>query len=103
MADEKIVVEKKKKIKNKEMVLGSNTNQQVVDGTGTIAVAKQIKKEKKESKFKKFFYGVGKEFERTTWTSKSKLVSDFFVVLAIVVILAVIFTLIGVLMVTYVG
>lgn len=102
MANEKIVVEKKKKNNDNETILDSSIDQQDVDIADTI-VAKQIKKEKKESKFKKFFYGVGKEFERTTWTSKSKLVSDFFVVLTIVVILAVIFTLIGVLMVTYVG
>lgn len=58
---------------------------------------------KKESKFKSFFYGVGKEFERTSWTTKSKLVSDFFIVLIIVLILAAIFTAIAILMVKYIG
>ncbi len=58
--------------------------------------------ETQTKKFKKFFYGVGKEFERTSWTTKSKLVSDFFVVVIIVLILAAIFTGIGLLMVTYV-
>lgn len=57
----------------------------------------------KKSKFKSFFYGVGKEFERTSWTSKSKLVSDFFIVLVIVLILAAIFTAIAILMVKYIG
>lgn len=67
---------------------------------------KKIKKslnKKKESKFKSFFYGVGKEFERTSWTPKNKLVSDFFVVLIIVLILAAIFTAIAILMVKYIG
>lgn len=66
---------------------------------------KKIRKnlEKKESKFKSFFYGVGKEFERTSWTTKGKLVSDFFVVLIIVLILAAIFTAIAILMVKYIG
>lgn len=58
---------------------------------------------KKDSKFKSFFYGVGKEFERTSWTPKSKLVSDFFIVLVIVLILAAIFTAIAILMVKYIG
>lgn len=59
--------------------------------------------EKKQSKFKSFFYGVGKEFERTSWTTKTKLVSDFFIVLLIVLILAAIFTAIAILMVKYIG
>ncbi len=90
MAKEEIIVTKKSKRED----LNSDDKQ-----SDPFASEIQTKKFKK---FKKFFYGVGKEFERTSWTTKSKLVSDFFVVVIIVLILAAIFTGIGLLMVTYV-
>ncbi|WP_412032270.1 preprotein translocase subunit SecE [Malacoplasma muris] len=90
MAKEEIIVTKK----NKREDLNNDDKQ--IDPFASETQTKKFKK------FKKFFYGVGKEFERTSWTTKSKLVSDFFVVVIIVLILAAIFTGIGLLMVTYV-
>lgn len=62
---------------------------------------KKIKKEKKPNKIKIEFYGVGKEFERTSWTPRTKLISDFFVVVIVVFILAAIFTGIALLMIQF--
>lgn len=97
MAKEKIIVEKNKKNKVKNNQFTNSINQ-----ANEMDLNLGEKPNKKTNKFKKFFYGVGKEFERTSWTTKSKLMSDFFVVIIIVLILAAIFTGIGLLMVTYV-
>lgn len=62
---------------------------------------KEAKDSDKPSKFKTFFYGIGKEFERTSWTTKRKVFSDFFVVVIIVVLLAAIFTGIALVMIKF--
>lgn len=49
------------------------------------------KYEKSTFKFKKWFYGIGKEIRRTSWTSKKSLLLSFVVVIVIVVLLAAIF------------
>jgi len=52
-------------------------------------------KNKKKYDFKKasarLFYGVGKEFNRITWTSKDKIVWNFLVIVIITIILTLIF------------
>ena len=55
----------------------------------------KLNKAKKENKFKKFFFGVGKEFQRITWTPKKELASSFLVIIVVIVFFGVIFTLIG--------
>ncbi len=40
---------------------------------------------------KKWFFGLGKEFKRITWPTKSKLVKDFFITIIIVALFVVIF------------
>ena len=55
----------------------------------------KIKKPKKINGFKKLFFGVGKEFERVTWTSKKELATSFLITLVVVAFFAIIFTLIG--------
>lgn len=51
------------------------------------------KKEKiKKHTFKRYFYGVGKEFERVSWTPKKTLFSNFIVVVVVVTFFALIFT-----------
>ena len=55
----------------------------------------KLDKAKKENKFKKFFFGVGKEFQRITWTPKKELASSFLVIIVVIVFFGVIFTLIG--------
>lgn len=77
--DEEIVVEDRKAKKEKNKV-------------------KKEKKNKSEKKhvFKKFFYGVGKEFERVSWTSKKDLALNFLTILVVVTFFAVIFTLISI-------
>lgn len=59
---------------------------------------KQIKaKTKKTNGFKKLFFGVGKEFERVTWTTKKELASSFLITLVVVAFFAIIFTVISLL------
>ncbi len=48
-------------------------------------------KKKFSYKFKKWFFGIGKEFERITWPSKSRIVRDFFTTIIIVALLCLIF------------
>ena len=55
----------------------------------------KLSKAKKENKFKKFFFGVGKEFQRITWTPKKELASSFLIIIVVIVFFGVIFTLIG--------
>lgn len=54
----------------------------------------KTKKEKKPKKyfFKKLFLGIGKEFERVTWTSKRDLLHSFIIVIVIVLFFALIYT-----------
>lgn len=40
---------------------------------------------------KKWFFGLGKEFKRITWPTKSRLVKDFFIILVIVALFVVVF------------
>ena len=40
---------------------------------------------------KKWFFGLGKEFKRITWPTKSKLVKDFFITVIIAALLVVVF------------
>ncbi|MCF0217779.1 MAG: preprotein translocase subunit SecE [Malacoplasma sp.] len=60
--------------------------------------AKEIKNNQtqKSNVFKKFFLGIGKEFERVTWTSRKKLAFGFLITIVVVVFFAIIFTLISV-------
>ncbi len=53
---------------------------------------KKIKDKKpKENKIKRWFYGLGKEFSRTTWPSVGKIFQHLIIVILITVILALIF------------
>lgn len=56
---------------------------------------KEQKKEKKQSKFwfriKRWFFGIGKEFGRISWISKKQLIKDFFVVIVVILIMALVF------------
>lgn len=63
-----------------------------------LLVSKKQKKEKQSAKsqFKRFFYGVGKEFERTSWTKKQELTYSFFITLIVLFVLALIFTAIAI-------
>ncbi len=54
----------------------------------------QKKTKIKKQTFRRYFYGVGKEFERITWTSKRSLFSSFIVVVVILTFFSIIFTLI---------
>lgn len=74
--DEEIVLEKKKHKKDKK------------------SPKEKTKNKEKKHLFKKFFYGVGKEFERVTWTSKKDLALNFLVILVVITFFAIIFTLI---------
>jgi len=53
------------------------------------------KSKKKKHDFKKasarLFYGVGKEFNRITWTSKDKIIWNFLVIVVIAIFLTLIF------------
>jgi len=57
--------------------------------------SKKQPKTKKKHDFKKasarLFYGVGKEFNRITWTSKDKIVWNFLVIIIIAIVLTLIF------------
>ncbi|MEF9984938.1 MAG: preprotein translocase subunit SecE [Malacoplasma sp.] len=66
-------------------------------------VVKQ-KKQKKPKKnygesFRRFFFGVGKEFKRISWISKKEMFNNFFIVVFLIVIFALIFTGISILMI----
>lgn len=68
----------------------------------------KIQKEKKEEKikkysFRKFFFGVGKEYKRITWLTKKQLFYNFMIAIAIIIIFAAIFTGISLMMVRFVG
>lgn len=53
----------------------------------------KIKDPKKKLSYslKKWFFGVGKEFGRITWPSKSRIIRDFFTAIIIVALLCLIF------------
>lgn len=103
-------MEDKKNKENQELVLTDiYTNDEDVQITQeerveTIVEDKNKKKVKKNKvkkqcfslKLKTFFFGLGKEFERMSWTSKSDLIKNFIVVICIVVILTAIFTGVGI-------
>lgn len=59
---------------------------------------KEKNKVKKNSKWRKFFYGVGKEFGRVTWSHKKEVGTNFAIVLAVILFFALIFTGISLLM-----
>lgn len=80
--DEEIVVEKKKHKKEKSNKKDKKSPKE------------ETKNKEKKHLFKKFFYGVGKEFERVTWTSKKDLALNFLVILVVITFFAIIFTLI---------
>lgn len=59
----------------------------------------KIKKNKnKSNKWKKFFYGIGKEFGRISWINKKEIGTSFAIVLVVIIFFALIFTGISVLM-----
>lgn len=84
-----------------------------MDKNEKIIVEKKVSKDKNENKnssnkkfmnkLQMFFYGIGKEFERTAWTPISKLFSDFIVVVIVVTLLAILFTGIAIFMVKFIG
>lgn len=62
------------------------------------------KKEKKPKRnygesFRRFFFGVGKEFKRISWISKKEMFNNFLIVVFLIVIFALIFTGISILMI----
>lgn len=62
------------------------------------------KKEKKSKRnygesFRRFFFGVGKEFKRISWISKKEMFNNFLIVVFLIVIFALIFTGISILMI----
>lgn len=59
---------------------------------------KKPKKNYGES-FRKFFFGVGKEFKRISWISKKELFNNFLIVVFLIVVFALIFTGISILMI----
>lgn len=59
---------------------------------------KKIKKNYGEH-FRRFFFGIGKEFKRISWISKKEIFNNFFIVVFLIVIFALIFTGISILMV----
>lgn len=56
----------------------------------TVTKVKDPKK-KFSYRFKKWFFGIGKEFGRITWPNKSRIIKDFFTVIILVAIIALIF------------
>ncbi|MDR1850976.1 MAG: preprotein translocase subunit SecE [Mycoplasmataceae bacterium] len=48
-------------------------------------------KEKVSLKFKRWFFGLGKEFNRVNWSPKKKVLMNFFIVLSITIVLALLF------------
>lgn len=57
---------------------------------------KKLKKAEKKYKpkkyiLRKYFYGVGKEFERVTWTSKKSLFTNFVVIVIVVLFFSLVF------------
>lgn len=84
--------------KNKSL-FDNNNNQNEIEKKEKIVVdlkkESKLNKAKKENKFKKFFFGIGKEFQRVTWTSKKELASNFLIIIVVIVFFGVIFTLIG--------
>lgn len=55
-------------------------------------IVSQKKSKEKKYTFRRYFYGVGKEFERVTWTPKKTLFTNFVVVLVVITFFAIIFT-----------
>lgn len=71
----------------------SQKKETIITSEETSKKEKEFKKEKsKKHTFKRYFYGVGKEFERISWTSKKTLFSNFLVVIVVVAFFALIFT-----------
>jgi len=70
-----------------------NNNEEQVSPTETKNSKKKTKT--KKHNFKKasarLFYGVGKEFNRITWTSKDKIIWNFLVIVVIAIFLTLIF------------
>lgn len=66
----------KKNIKNTEKI-------NIVDPK--LPKEKKVKEPKEpfKIKFKRWFFGVGKEFSRTTWTSKKNLILDLLIVVLV--------------------
>ncbi|MBD5446149.1 MAG: preprotein translocase subunit SecE [Mycoplasma sp.] len=52
----------------------------------------------KKHKWKKFFYGIGKEFGRVSWLNRKEIGTSFAIVLVVVIFFALIFTGISILM-----
>lgn len=55
---------------------------------------KEVQKTPKKSfsfRFKRWFFGIGKEFSRITWPTKSRVFKDLFVTIVIVVLLALLY------------
>lgn len=50
-------------------------------------------------KSKKWFFGVGKEFSRITWSSKSRVFKNFIVVICIIVFFSIVFLLLDMLII----
>lgn len=87
-----------KDLKNNQQAQKENANNQKE------TILKEKKKETKEERklrkkhkvkkytFRKYFYGVGKEFERISWTSRKNLVSSFIVVIVVITFFALVFT-----------
>lgn len=55
-------------------------------------------KKKKNNRWKRFFYGIGKEFGRISWIKKKEIATSFAIVLAVVIFFSLIFWGISILM-----
>ncbi len=69
----------------------SKTNQSIVKEEKTKTPKTTDPKKKFSYRFKKWFFGIGKEFGRITWPTKSRVIRDIFIAVFIVAILALIF------------
>lgn len=96
-------IENESNIEN--VALGNSNDKQEIEVTTKEKIVKTKDEEKKDKKlkkiekkykqkkhtFKKYFYGVGKEFERVTWTSKKNLFTSFMVVVVVVIFFSLVF------------
>lgn len=85
------ITKKEKKIEKKER---QTQKEEVIKNYKETEEEKKLKKKQRQKKytFRKYFYGVGKEFERIAWTSKKNLLTSFVVVIVVVAFFALVFT-----------
>ncbi|MDE5553321.1 MAG: preprotein translocase subunit SecE [Malacoplasma sp.] len=85
-------------IDSKNKKLDSDKERIYVDEIDNKKSIKLRSQKLKKHKWKKFFYGIGKEFGRVSWLNKKEIGTSFAIVLVVVIFFALIFTGISILM-----